>query len=421
MSRRDERPLAPSRREFLSAVVALSAAGAALFHMPAAWSQAAVAISPFRYRAPQAALDDLRTRLARTRWPKRETVNDWSQGVPLAKLRALVDYWRGGYDWRRCEAALGRIPQFRTTLDGLGIHFIHVRSKHPNALPIVMTHGWPGSIIEFMEIVAPLTDPTAHGGRAEDAFHFVAPSLPGFGFSDKPSARGWNADRIAKAWGELMGRLGYQRFVAQGGDWGTFVTTRMAQLHVPGLAAIHLTMPQVIPDKLPATLTAAQQRALDAQKRFETDQFGYFALQMTRPQTIGYPLADSPAGQAAWIYEKFHAWTDNKGDPEDALTRDQMLDNITLYWLTDTAASSARIYAEHAGVRESKNAGVVDLPVGVSIFPREIFPAPRDWAEQFFPKLIYWNEPARGGHFAAFEEPQLFTDEMRNFARAVRG
>ena len=200
MSRRDQRPLAPSRREFLSAGIALSAAGAVLFHMPAAWSQAAAAISPLRYRAPQAALDDLRTRLARTRWPERETVNDWSQGVPLAKLRALVDYWRGGYDWRRCEAALVRIPQFRTTLDGLGIHFIHVRSKHPNALPIVMTHGWPGSIIEFMQIIAPLTDPTAHGGRAEDAFHFVAPSLPGFGFSDKPSARGWNADRIAKAW-----------------------------------------------------------------------------------------------------------------------------------------------------------------------------------------------------------------------------
>ena len=247
------------------------------------------------------------------------------------------------FTYRAPQAALGRIPQFRTTLDGLRIHFIHVRSKHPNALPIVMTHGWPGSIIEFMEIVAPLTNPTARGGRAEDAFHFVAPSLPGFGFSDKPSARGWNADRIAKAWGEVMGRLGYQRFVAPGGDWGTFVTTRMAQLQVPGLAAIHLTMPQVIPNKLPATPTAQQQRALDTQKRFETDQFGYFALQMTRPQTIGYPLADSPAGQAARIYEKFHAWTNNNSNPEDALTRDQMLDNITLYWLTDSAASSARI------------------------------------------------------------------------------
>jgi pimeloyl-ACP methyl ester carboxylesterase len=415
-----DQPLAATRREFLSAGVALSVGGAGLFRTPAAWALAEGGISPFRYRAPQAALDDLKLRLARTRWPERETVSDWSQGVPLAKMRALVDYWRTGYNWRRCEAALSRIPQFRTTLDGLGIHFIHVRSKHPNALPIIMTHGWPGSIVEFMEIVAPLTDPTSHGGRAEDAFHFVAPSLPGFGFSDKPSARGWNADRIAKAWGELMGRLGYQRFVAQGGDWGSIVTTRMAQLHVPGLAAIHLTMPQVIPDKLPATLTAQQQRALDAQKRFETDQFGYFALQSTRPQTIGYPLADSPAGQAAWIYEKFQAWTDNKGNPEDALTRDQMLDNITLYWLTDTAASSARIYAEHAGMRKSKNAGLVDLPVGVSIFAREIFPAPRDWAEQLFPKLVYWNEPERGGHFAAFEEPKIFVHEMRAFAREVR-
>lgn len=386
-----------------------------------AWAQAAdSAIAPFKYRAPDAALADLKRRLDQTRWPERETASDWSQGVPLAKMRALVDYWRDGYDWRRCEAALNNIPQFRTDIDGLGIHFIHARSKHANALPIVLTHGWPGSVIEFMEIVAPLTDPTAHGGRAEDAFHVVAPSLPGFGFSDKPSAKGWNADRIAKAWGALMGRLGYTRYVAQGGDWGTFVTMRMAQLRVPGVAAIHITMPQVIPDKLPAKLTPAQQRAIDAQKRFETDDSGYFALQSTRPQTIGYPLADSPAGQAAWIYEKFHAWTDNNGSPEDALTRDQMLDNITLYWLTETAASSARIYAEHAGIGASKNAGIVDLPVGVSMFPREIFPAPRDWAEQFFPKLIYWGEPTRGGHFAAFEEPALFVGEMRAFARAIR-
>ena len=345
-------PLA--RREFLAASAALAGHGRCAGVRARGTRHQAIHVS-----CTAGGLDDLKQRLARTRWPERETVSDGSQGVPLAKMHVLVDYWRSGYNWRRCEAALGRIPQFRTTLHGLGIHFIHVRSKHPNALPIVMTHGWPGSIIEFMEVVAPLTDPTAHGGRAEDAFHFVAPSLPGFGFSDKPSARGWNADRIAKAWGELMGRLGYTRYVAQGGDWGTFVTMRMAQLHVPGLAAIHITMPQVIPDKLPEKLTAQQQRAIDAQKRFETDQFGYFALQATRPQTIGYPLADSPAGQAAWIYEKFHAWTDNKGNPEDALTRDQMLDNITLYWLTDTAASSARIYAEHAEIGVSKNAGVV--------------------------------------------------------------
>ncbi len=405
-----------SRRDFLAG----SAAFAGLLTAIPVVAQRDKGITPFTYRAPQSALDDLKQRLLRTRWPEAETGPGWSQGVPLAKMRALVDYWRDGYDWRRCEAALNRIPQFRTDIDGLGIHLIHARSKHANALPIVMTHGWPGSVIEFMEIVAPLTDPTEYGGRAEDAFHVVAPSLPGFGFSDKPSAKGWNADRIAKAWGELMGRLGYARYIAQGGDWGTFVTMRMAQLRVPGVAAIHITMPQVIPDQLPAKLTAAQQRAIDAQKRFETDGSGYFALQSTRPQTIGYPLADSPVGQAAWIYEKFHAWTDNKGNPEDALSRDQMLDNITLYWLTDTAASSARIYAEHAGIDASKNAGNVELPVGVSMFPREIFPAPRDWAEQFFPKLIYWNEPARGGHFAAFEEPELFVREIRAFARKVR-
>ena len=407
-----------SRRDVLRASLAVPLA-AGLFSTRV-FARATASVSPFAYRAPQAALDELKQRLTRTRWPERETGPGWSQGVPLAKMRELVDYWRDVYDWRRCEAALNRIPQFRTDINGLGIHFIHARSKHANALPVVITHGWPGSVIEFMEIVAPLTDPTAHGGRAEDAFHVVAPSLPGFGFSDKPSAKGWNADRIAKAWGELMGRLGYTRYIAQGGDWGTFVTMRMAQLRVPGVAAIHITMPQVIPDTLPAKLTAAQQRAIDAQKRFETDGSGYFALQSTRPQTIGYPLSDSPVGQAAWIYEKFHAWTDNNGNPEDALTRDQMLDNITLYWLTDTAASSARIYAEHAGLGASKNGGVVDLPVGVSMFPREIFPAPRDWAQQFFPKLIYWGEPSRGGHFAAFEEPGLFVDEMRAFARKVR-
>jgi len=412
-------PNALSRRSFLQAgAMAIAATG--LSRVESVFAQTSTTITPFTYRAPQRALDDLRQRLARTRWPERETVSDWSQGVPLAKLRGLVDYWRTDYDWRRCEETLNRFAQYRTTIDGLGIHFLHVRSKHPNALPIIITHGWPGSVIEFLEILGPLSDPAAHGGRAEDAFHVVAPSLPGFGFSDKPSARGWNADRIARAWSELMGQLGYRRFVAQGGDWGAFVTTKMAQQHASGLAAIHLNFPQVVPDKIPAKLTAEQQRTVDALKRFETDGSGYFALQATRPQTIGYSLADSPAGQAAWIYEKFHAWTDNKGNPEDALTRDQMLDNITLYWLTDTAASSARMYSEHAGIGTQNNAGVVDIPVGCSIFPREIFPAPREWAEQVYPKLIYWNEVERGGHFAAFEEPTLFAQELRALAREVR-
>lgn len=425
----DAQPLEPkplhasrftTRREFLTAGIAASVAAAALFKARPLFGQTDGKITPFAYRAPQSALDDLRQRLTRTRWPARETVNDWSQGVPLAKLRALIEYWGTKYDWRRCEAELNQFPQYRTTIDGLGFHFIHVRSKNPNALPIIITHGWPGSVIEFLEIIEPLTNPTAHGGRAEDAFHVVAPSLPGYGFSDKPSSPGWKSDRIARAWSELMGRLGYHRYVAQGGDWGSFITTTMAQQRAAGLAAIHLNMPLVIPDKLPAKLSAEEKYAIDAQKRFETDQFGYFAIQGTRPQTIGYPLADSPAGQAAWIYEKFHGWTDNNGNPEDALTRDQMLDNITLYWLTDTAASSARMYFEHAGIGDVKNAGIVNLPVGCSIFPRELFAAPRHWAERFFPKLIYWNEVERGGHFAAFEEPALFVRELRNCFRSLR-
>jgi len=287
-----------SRRDFLRAGI-VAPAVASLLRASRAFGQANLTITPFTYRAPQSALDDLRQRLALARWPERETVSDWSQGVPLDKLRALIDYWRTDYDWRRCEAALNRFAQYRTTIDGLGIHFLHVKSKHPNALPIIITHGWPGSVIEFLELIDPLTDPTAHGGRAEDAFHVVAPSLPGFGFSDKPVARGWNSERIARAWGELMLRLGYERYVAQGGDWGSFITIKMAQQRAAGLAAVHLNMPLVIPDKLPAKLSAEEKRAVDAMKRFETEGSGYFAIQATRPQTIGYALADSPVGQAA--------------------------------------------------------------------------------------------------------------------------
>jgi pimeloyl-ACP methyl ester carboxylesterase len=386
-----------------------------------AFAQADTAVTPFKYEAPQSALDDLKQRLKRTRWPEAETVKDWSQGVPLAKLRALVEYWSTDYDWRRGEAKLNRFPQFRTKIDGLNIHFLHIRSPHENALPIILTHGWPGSVIEFLKVIDPLTNPTAHGGRAEDAFHVVVPSLPGFGFSDKPSERGWNAVRIAKAWSELMRRLGYSRYVAQGGDWGSLVTTTMAQQRPPGLVGIHLNMPFVFPDPLPTSgLSPAEQQAVEKFKKFQTDGFGYFLQQATRPQTVGYGLADSPAGQAAWIYEKFHGWTDNNGDPESALTRDEMLDNITLYWLTDTAASSARMYFEHAGVVGKGNVGVVELPVACSIFPREIVPAPRRWAERFFPKLIHWKKLDRGGHFAAFEEPALFTKELRDSFRSLR-
>lgn len=410
-----------SRRAMLRACAATAMAATGLVRAGNAFAQTAPAITPFTYAAPESELTDLRQRLARARFTERETVNDWSQGVPLAKLQALVEYWRTGYDWRRCEAMLNGFGQYRIEIDGLNIHFLHARSRHGNALPIIITHGWPGSVIEFFKIIEPLTNPTAHGGRAQDAFHVVAPSLPGFGFSDKPTERGWNSARIARAWAELMRRLGYSRYVAQGGDWGSVVTTTLAQQRPAGLAGIHLNMPFVFPDPIPTSgLSAAEQRAVDAFKRFQTDGFGYFLQQSTRPQTIGYALADSPVGQAAWIYEKFHAWTDNNGDPESALTRDEMLDNITLYWLTDTAASSARMYFEHAGIVDKNNSGVVDLPVGCSIFPREIVPAPRSWAERLFPKLMHWNELDRGGHFAAFEQPALFTQELRTCFHSLR-
>jgi pimeloyl-ACP methyl ester carboxylesterase len=412
-----ESTAAMSRRAMLQSGAATAIAAAGLAGMGSAFANPA--ITPFTYHAPESALDDLRQRLARARWPEREPVGDWSQGVPLAKLRALVDYWRTEYDWRRCEATLNGFDQYRTAIDGLDIHFLHVRSPHADALPILITHGWPGSVIEFFKIIGPLTDPAAHGGNAADAFHVVAPSLPGFGFSGKPAERGWNAERIARAWAELMRRLGYDRYIAQGGDWGSVVTTEMARQRAAGLAAIHLNMPFVIPDPLPTEeLSAEEQRAVDAYQRFLSDGFGYFHLQATRPQTIGYALTDSPVGQAAWIYEKFHAWTDNDGAPEDALTRDEILDVITLYWLTETAASSARMYLENADV--TGDPPVIEIGVGCSIFPREIVPAPRSWAERVYPNLIHWNELDRGGHFAAFEQPALFTRELRDCFRALR-
>ena len=339
--------------------------------------------------------------------------------MALAKLRALVEHWRTDYDWHRCEARLNGFAQYRTEIESLDFHFLHIRSPHANALPIIITHGWPGSVIEFFKIIEPLTNPTAHGGKTEDAFHVVAPSLPGFAFSSKPDRRGWNAARIAGSWAELMRRLGYERYVAQGGDWGAVVTTELARQQLAGLAAIHLNMPLVIPQPIPAeNLTAQERRAVDLYQRFLSDGFGYFHLQATRPQTVGYALTDSPVGQAAWIYEKFQAWTDNRGDPEQALTRDEMLDIITLYWLTETAASSARMYLENAGVTGAPP--VISIPVGCSIFPREIAPAPRRWAQRVYPNLIHWNELDRGGHFAAFEQPGLFIDELRNCFRSLR-
>ncbi len=369
------------------------------------------AIEAFWSDVPQAALDDLRARLTSTRWPDRETVADWSQGVPLQAVRGLCHHWATAYDWRRCEARLNAAGQYRTRIDGLDLHFLHVRSPNPHALPLILTHGWPGSVIEFLDVLGPLTEPAAHGGDPDDAFHVVVPSLPGFGFSGKPAEAGWGVDRIALAWIALMGRLDYTRYVAQGGDWGAAVTTSIGAARPPGCVGIHLNMPIAFPesDDL-ARLTPAEQASVATMRHYRERGSGYARQQGTRPQTLGYALTDSPAGQAAWIYEKYQAWTDNDGTPESALPTDAMLDNITLYWLTETATSSARLYWESL---DSFTATRIEIPVGVSIFPKEIFRPSRRWAERSYPNLVYWNELDRGGHFAAFERPADFVNELR--------
>lgn len=418
----------PARRRFLRLAAALGGALATGSSFAAETAAAADdpapagdGIVPFRVAVPQAALDDLKLRLRMVRWPDQETVTDWSQGVPLAKARALVDHWRDRYDWRALEARLNAHPQFRTGIDGLGIHFIHVKSRHANALPILLTHGWPGSIVEFLDVIGPLTDPTRHGGKAEDAFHVVIPSMPGFGFSDKPVETGWDVVRTARAWGTLMQRLGYRKWVAQGGDWGAGVTHALGHVRPAGLAAAHVNWPLVFPEQMPANPTPEEQAAYAAAGRFADEQFGYFKEQATRPQTVGYALADSPVGQAMWIYEKFQAWTDNRGNPEDVLSMDAMLDDITLYWLTNTGASSARIYWQNSqGKPAGFSAGRIELPMAATIFPKEIYRAPKAWAQALWPNMIYWNEVDRGGHFAAFEQPRLFADEMRKAFRTVR-
>ena len=384
-----------------------------------AWAEDS-AVVPFTYRASDEALADLRRRIEQARWPEGETGTGWEQGPPLAKLQRLVAYWRKDYDWRRCETDLNRWPQFKTTIDGLGIHFIHVRSRHRNALPIILTHGWPSTVLLFRDVIAPLTDPTAHQGTAADAFDAIIPSLPGFGFSDKPAARGWNAARTARAWAILMQRLGYDRYVAQGGDWGAFVTTAMAQQQPPGLAAIHLNFAQTMPDEVPTELLPDQKRVVDAVKAWRERGNAYLQLQTTRPQLAGYLLADSPVAQAAWIYDIFNAGTGNTGDPDAVLSRDAMLDEITLYWLTNSAASSARFYLEQGdALSKRNNPGRVDLPVGVSVFPHDL-PAARSWAPAVYPRLFYWNELDRGGHFASLEVPDLFTAELRRCFQTVR-
>ena len=382
-------------------------------------------MQPFQIEIPEADLRDLRERLARTRWPENETVGDWSQGVPLVYLKELCDYWAEQYDWRATEGRLNALPQVRTVIDGLGIHFLHVRSPHPEALPLVITHGWPGSIVEFLKVIGPLTDPAAHGGDPADAFHLVCPSLPGYGFSDKPDRPGWDIQEIAAAWAALMARLGYERYGAQGSDWGTSISASLAQQDPGHVAGIHLTPPLAPPD--PATfddLTEREREALASMERSAEWDSGYSQEQSTRPQTIGYALVDSPAALCAWIVEKFWAWTDSDGNPETVLTRDELLDNVMLYWLPRAGASSARLYWESSRQVNEWISGptddTVDVPTGCSIFPKEIQRPSRRWAEKRFLDIRYWNEPDRGGHFAAFEQPDLFVEEVRAFFRLVR-
>jgi pimeloyl-ACP methyl ester carboxylesterase len=369
-------------------------------------------IEPFSVRIPQSEIDDLRARLGKARWPEKEPVDDWSQGVPISKLRALCDYWAKDYDWRRCEARLNAFPNFRTTIDGLSIHFIHRRSSRPDALPLIITHGWPGSVVEFMDVIDDLAEPREAG---QLAFHVVAPSLPGFGFSDRPAETGWGYDRIALAWAELMRRLGYTRYGAQGGDWGSVVALSMGANAPAGLAGVHLNLLPIYPPADQADFSPAERAIADAMMTKGKADWGYQKIQGTRPQTLGYGLSDSPIGQAAWIYEKYQSWTQNNGDPEDALSYDQMLDNISLYWFTNTGASSARIYWE---LGEGFTPRPITLPLGLSLFPAEYCPA-RRWVEPWYKNITYWEKVERGGHFAAWEQPALFVRELRTFFATV--
>ena len=388
------------------------------------------AIRPFRIETPESDLEAMRSRISAVRWPHHELVPDRSQGVQSATMHQLADYWTSGYDWRSCEAKLNALPQFKTEIDGVDIHFIHVKSPHPNALPLIVTHGWPGSIIELLDIVGPLTDPTAYGGRAEDAFDLVLPSLPGYGFSGEPTELGWGPGRIANAWGELMNRLGYTLYVAQGGDVGASVTDAMGRLAPDGLAGIHtnLLVTGLGGGEHPSS-TDEERAAVDALATFRATGFGYYLEQATRPQTIGYALLDSPVALAAWMldhdtdsYQKItHAFVD--GQPSGHLTRDQILDNVTLYWLTGTGASAARSYWESGQAQAaaaSQPPPPVTVPVGFTTFPDEIFRAPRSWVEQSYPSLTYFNQADKGGHFAAWEEPEVFTNEVRATFRSLR-
>ena len=404
------------------------AAAASLFPLHRALGEQDEATRPFRVNVPDEALADLRRRVAATRFPDRETVDDGSQGLQLAAFSELMRYWATGYDWRKAEARLNALPQFTTTIDGIDIHFIHVRSRHANALPLIMTHGWPGSVFELLKTVGPLTDPTSHGGRAEDAFHLVLPSIPGFGFSGKPKGTGWGPERIARAWAELMKRLGYSRYVAQGGDWGAPISSAMARQAPAGLLGIHINLPAAVPSEIapllatgapaPQDLPAKERAAFDQLSTFFKKYRAYAAMMGTRPQSIGYALTDSPAGLAAWMFDY------NNAEPLRLLTRDEMLDDVTLYWLTNTATSSARIYWETAGqsviLSAAQKTTEISLPVAITVFPDEVYRAPESWARRAYRNLSYFNEVDKGGHFAAWEQPELFSREVAAAFRPLR-
>ncbi|MFB9263860.1 epoxide hydrolase family protein [Bradyrhizobium erythrophlei] len=377
------------------------------------------AITPFRISVSDDLLEDLRARLRRTRWPDAELVDDWSQGAPLQWIKDVCRYWAEDYDWRQRETRLNRFPQFATAIDGLDIHFIHARSPHPDAMPLIITHGWPGSVVEFHKVIEPLTNPTAHGGSAADAFHVVCPSLPGFGFSAKPTTTGWGVDRIAKAWAVLMERLGYARYAAQGGDWGSAVTTAIGAQDAAHCTGIHITLAMATRPNVEGQPTPQETRALEGIKYYADWDSGYSKQQSTRPQTLGYGLTDSPSGQAAWILEKFWAWTDCDGHPENILSRDELLDNVMLYWVTETATSSARLYWESFGPNK-RTPHKVAVPTGVAVFPKEIVTPVRKWMETNYTNIRHWSEMPKGGHFSAFEQPELFVGEVRKFFGTLR-
>lgn len=415
-------------------LLATSAAAGALSIFPGEVTAAldSNSIRSFQIDVPEKDLADLRRRIVATRWPDQETVSDRSQGVRLVKIQELVRYWGTEYDWRKAEAKLNAVPQFITEIDGLDIQFIHVRSKHANALPLIMTHGWPGSPLELLKVIGPLTDPLAYGGKAEDAFHVVLPTYPGYGFSGKPKTTDWGPAHVARAWHELMQRLGYQRYVSQGGDWGAIISEVMAIQAPTGLLGIHTNMPGTVPpavlrlirnrEPVPSNFSEDEKKAFASLEFFYHKGFGYAEMMNTRPQTLAYSLADSPAGMLAFFYDKFAEWTYSGGEPERALTKDEMLDDVTLYWLTNTGGSSSRSYwdAAQGGGGPFNALEITKVPVAVTVFPGEIYRAPRSWAEQNFHKLIYWNKVEKGGHFAAWEEPELFTREIRAAFKSLR-